>query len=155
MQKITPFIWFEKGAKEAADFYVSVFGGDAHIVSSNIMTGTPSGTVEIITVSLAGQTFTLMAAGPFQKVNSAISFVISCETQDEVDHFWEKLSAVPDAERCGWLTDKYGVTWQVVPTILPSLLGGPDKEKAGRATAAMMKMKKLDITVLQKAYDAV
>ena len=153
MQKITPFIWLEQGAKEAADFYVSVFGGDAHIVSSNIMTGTPSGTVEIISVSLSGQTLTLMSAGPFQKINSAVSFVINCETQDEVDHFWGLLSAVPEAEQCGWLTDKYGVTWQVIPTALPSLIGGPDKEGAARATAAMMQMKKFDIGALQKAYD--
>lgn len=152
MQKITPFLWFETGAKEAADFYVSVFGDSSRITSSSIMQNTPSGTVEIIGISLQGNEMTLMSAGPFQKINSAISFVISCEGQDEVDHFWNSLSAVPEAERCGWLTDKYGVTWQVVPQVLNKLMSDPDKEKAMRVQQAMLKMKKIDIAGLEAAY---
>ena len=153
MQKITPFVWFESGAKDAADFYVSVFGGDAKIKESSIMNDTPSGTVEIITVELAGQDFTLMSAGPFRKINEAISFVINCETQEEVDHFWSSLSVVPEAEQCGWLKDKYGVSWQVVPTVMTKLLNGEDKAGAARAMKAMLQMKKLDIAVLQNAYN--
>ncbi len=152
MQKIAPFLWFEKSAKEAAEFYVEVFGPNAKITSSQIMEGTPSGTVEIMGISLLGQEFTLMAAGPYQKINAAISFVISCEDQKEVDHYWEKLSSVKEAEQCGWLTDKFGVTWQVVPTALHRLMGDPDRVKAGRVQAAMMQMKKIVIADLEKAY---
>ena len=152
MQKITPFIWLEQGAKEAADFYISIFSGDSKIVKSNIMTGTPSGTVEIISVHMLGQEFTLMSAGPFRKINEANSFVINCETQDEVDHYWESLSAVKESEQCGWLKDKYGVSWQVIPTALTKLLGDADKAKAGRVQEAMMQMKKIVIADLEKAY---
>ena len=152
MQKIAPFIWFESDAKDAAEFYVKVFSPDAKITSSQVMEGTPSGTVEIIGIILKGQEFTLMAAGPFRKINEAISFVISCDDQKEVDHYWEKLSAVKEAEQCGWLKDKYGVSWQVVPTALHRLMSDPDKAKAGRVTAAMMQMKKIVIADLEKAY---
>lgn len=154
MQKITPFLWFEEDAKEAADFYISVFGKDSKIVDSSIMNDTPSGTVEILTISLRGQEFTLMTAGPFKKFNESISFVIDCEDQEEVDHFWNSLSAVKESEQCGWLKDKYGVSWQVVPSILNKLLNSPEKEKAERAKNAMLKMHKLDIATLQKAYDS-
>ena len=140
MQKITPFLWFEKDALKAAEFYVSVFGEDSRVVHSSTMGDTPSGTVEIVTVSLRGQEFTLMGAGPFQKINSAVSFVINVSGQAEVDHFWDALSAVPEAERCGWLTDQFGVTWQV--------LSSPDKEKASRAQRAMLGMIKIIIDQL-------
>ena len=149
MKKITPFIWFERDARKAADFYVSVFGEDSGIVDSSVMTDTPSGSVEIITVSLRGQEFTLMSAGPFQKLNSAVSFVINVSGQEEVDYFWNALSAVPESEQCGWLKDKFGVTWQVVPKELHELLANPDKEKAARAQQAMLKMKKIVIDQLQ------
>lgn len=152
MQKIAPFLWFEKGAKEAAEFYVDVFGSDAKITSTQIIEGTPSGTIEIIGVLLMGQEFTLMTAGPFRKFNEAISFVISCEDQKEVDHYWEKLSAVKEAEQCGWLKDKYGVSWQVVPTALMKLMNDKDKAKAGRVTQAMLQMKRIVIADLEKAY---
>lgn len=151
MQKITPFIWFTKGAHEAAEFYVSVFGEDSRIVTSGVMDGTPSGTVEIVTVSLRGQEFTLMGAGPFQEINSAVSFVITVTGQEEVDHFWNALSAVPEAEQCGWLKDRFGVVWQVVPTELHTAMSNPDKEKAQRAQQAMLKMKKIVIKDLQEA----
>ncbi len=149
MQKITPFLWFERDAQKAAEFYVSVFGEDSRIMNSSIMTNTPSGTVEIISVSLRGQEFTLMSAGPFQKMNAAVSFVIDVSGQEEVDYFWNALSAVPEAERCGWLTDKFGVTWQVVPKELHELLSSPDKEKASKAQQAMLNMKKIVIAELQ------
>jgi predicted 3-demethylubiquinone-9 3-methyltransferase (glyoxalase superfamily) len=149
MQKITPFIWFEKDALKAAEFYVSVFGEDSRITNSSIMTDTPSGTVEIITVSLRAQTFTLMSAGPYEKLNSAVSFVINVSGQAEVDYFWNALSAVPAAERCGWLKDKFGVTWQVVPKELYELLANPDKAKASRAQKAMLTMKKIIIAELE------
>ena len=153
MQKITPVLWFETGAKKAAKFYVSVFGNDSQILNVSEMTDTPSGTVEIISLELKGQTFTLMSAGPFHKFNPAISFVVNCDTQEEVDHYWNNLSAVPEAEQCGWLTDKYGISWQVVPTALARLLGDPDREKASRVQQAMLKMKKIDIAKLEEAYN--
>ncbi len=152
MQKITPFLWFDKEAGEAAKFYASVFK-DAKIKSVSKMTDTPSGTVEIVSLELFGQDFTLMSAGPLFKFTEAISFVVSCEDQAEVDYYWEKLSAVPASEQCGWLKDKYGLSWQIVPSVMGALIGDPDPEKAGRATQAMLKMKKLDIAALQKAHD--
>lgn len=152
MQKITPFIWFEKGAKEAADFYVKVFGKRSKVKDVSTITDTPSGTVEVITVDLAGQEFTLMAAGPFRKINEAISFVVNCETQKEVDHFWNALSRGGEKGECGWLKDRYGVSWQVVPTILTELMADKDPDKAGRVTQAMLTMTKLDIAKLKEAY---
>lgn len=151
MQKITPFIWFKEGAKEAAEFYVSVFGEGSRIKKEQIMTDTPSGTVEIIDLELRGFGLILMAAGPFREINEAISFVIDCEDQAEVDYFWERLSAVPEAEQCGWVKDRYGVSWQIVPKRLNELLADPDKEKAGRVTQAMLQMKKIDIAALEAA----
>ncbi len=152
MQKITPFIWFEKGAKEAANFYVKVFGKRSKIKTVSTIKDTPSGTVEVVTLELAGQELTLMAAGPFRQINEAISFVVNCETQKEVDHFWNALSKGGEIVECGWLKDKYGVSWQIVPTILPGLMNDPDPIKAGRVTQAMLKMKKLDIAKLKAAY---
>jgi predicted 3-demethylubiquinone-9 3-methyltransferase (glyoxalase superfamily) len=152
MQKITPFIWLEKGAKKAADFYVKIFGNRSKVKKVSTVTGTPSGTVEVVTLELAGQEFTLMAAGPFRPITEAISFVVNCETQKEVDHFWNALSKGGEKVQCGWLKDKYGVSWQVVPMILGNLMSDPDPIKAGRVTQAMLKMKKLDIAKLKAAY---
>jgi predicted 3-demethylubiquinone-9 3-methyltransferase (glyoxalase superfamily) len=152
MQKITPFIWFEKGAKEAADFYVKVFGKRSKVKQVQRITDTPSGTVEVVTLDLAGQELTLMAAGPFRKINEAISFVVNCGTQKEVDHFWNALSRGGEKGQCGWLRDRYGVSWQVVPTVLARLMTDRDPVKAGRVTQAMLKMTKLDIARLQAAY---
>jgi predicted 3-demethylubiquinone-9 3-methyltransferase (glyoxalase superfamily) len=151
MQKITPFLWFEEKAQEAAEFYVSVFGSNAEILNANELENTPSGTVRIISLSLFGQNFTLMNDGPFQKFNKAISFVVSCENQEEIDSYWNALSASPKDEQCGWLNDKYGVVWQIVPTNLQELFGGPDKEKSQHVTQAMIKMKKLVIEELRNA----
>jgi len=152
MQKITPFIWFEKDAKKAANFYVKVFGKRSKIKSVTKITDTPSGTVEVVSIELAGQEFTLMAAGPFRPITEAISFVVNCETQKEVDHFWNGLSSGGEKGQCGWLKDRFGVSWQVVPTILDRLMSDRDPIKAGRVTQAMLKMRKLDIAKLKAAY---
>lgn len=152
MQKITPFIWFEKNAKEAAKYYVKVFGKRSKIKDVQMIPNTPSGTVEVVTLELMGQEFTLMAAGPFRKINEAISFIVNCETQKEVDYFWNKLSAGGEKGQCGWLKDKYGVSWQVIPTILTKLMADPDPIKADRVTQAMLKMTKIDIVKLKDAY---
>ena len=152
MQKITPFIWFEKGARDAAAFYVKVFGKRSKIKGVSTITGTPSGTVEVVTLDLDGQELTLMAAGPFRPITEAISFVVNCGTQKEVDHFWNKLSAGGEKGQCGWLKDRYGVSWQVVPTILTKMMADKDPVKAGRVTQAMLKMTKIDIAKLKKAY---
>ena len=151
MQKITPFLWFDKEAGEAAKFYTSVFK-DAKILKTQTMTDTPSGTVEIVDIELFGQRFTLMSAGPLFKFTEAISFVVDCADQEEVDYYWERLSAVPESEQCGWLKDKYGLSWQIVPTILGEMLGDKDPAKSKRVMEAMMKMVKLDIAALQAAY---
>ncbi|MBI4936704.1 MAG: VOC family protein [Nitrosomonadales bacterium] len=153
MQKITPFLWFDKEARAAAEFYVSVFR-DAQILDSAILKDTPSGTVEVITLRLFGQEYQLMSASPSFKFSEAISFVVNCETQEETDYYWEKLSAVPEAEACGWLKDKFGVSWQITPKRLPELLNDPDPAKAARVMQAVLQMKKIDIASLQQAYDA-
>lgn len=152
MQKITPFLWFEKDASKIAEFYTSIFK-ESKIKSTSVMTDTPSGTVEIVTIELFGQDFTLMSAGPLFKFTEAISFVVDCKDQEEVDYYWEKLSAVPESEQCGWLKDRYGLSWQIIPRQMNEMLNDPDKEKAGRATQAMLQMKKIDIATLQKAFE--
>ena len=151
MQKITPFLWFDKEAGEAARFYTSVFKG-SKIKGSTAIENTPSGTAEVITIELLGQEFTLISAGPYFKFTEAVSFVVNCETQQEIDYYWEKLSADPKAEQCGWLKDKYGLSWQIVPTILSKMLQDKDKKKAARVTEAFLKMKKFDIEALKRAY---
>jgi len=151
MQKITPFLWFDKEAKKAAEFYASVFKG-SKIKKATTLNDTPSGTVEVVTIELLGQEFTLMSVGPLFKFNEAISFVVNCETQEEIDYYWEKLSADPKAEQCGWLKDKYGLSWQIVPTVLVEMLQDKDKKKVARITEAFLKMKKFDIVALKRAY---
>lgn len=152
MKKITPFLWFDKNLKEITDFYMSVFP-QATLISNGSLSDTPSGEVEMATLEIFGQELSLMTAGPMYKFTEAISFVISCDDQEETDYYWNKLSAVPEAEQCGWLKDKYGLSWQVVPTILPKLLADTDRARADRVTQAMLKMKKIDISKLQEAYD--
>ena len=154
MPKITPFLWFDKNAKEAAEFYVSVFK-DAKINSVSTMSETPSGNVEIVSLELFGQNFTLLGAGPDFKFNEAVSFVIDCDGQDEVDYYWQKLALEGGEEgNCGWLKDKYGLSWQVVPKQLNELMSGPDREKAMRVQQAMLKMNKIEVPELQRAYDS-
>jgi predicted 3-demethylubiquinone-9 3-methyltransferase (glyoxalase superfamily) len=158
MQKITPCLWFDKNAEEAMNFYVSIFR-NSRIVSIKRY---PEGATEehlkdmdgkVLTgiFELEGQRFMCLDGGPVFKLSEAISLVVDCETQAELDELWGKLSAVPESEQCGWLKDKFGLSWQIVPKALPELLNDPDREKADRALQAMMKMKKIDIDVLRQA----
>ena len=153
MQKITPFLWFDGNAEEAANFYVSVFGNSKILAVNRYGEGAPApkGTVMTVSFLLDGQKFVALNGGPHFTFSPAISFVVNCETQNEVDAFREKLSAGGEESQCGWLKDKYGVSWQIVPTILPALLSDPDQAKAQRAMAAMMQMKKIDIGLLKQA----
>lgn len=160
-QKITPFLWFDDAAEEAAGFYVSVFKHakildvTRYAEAGQEVHHRPPGSAMTVEFELEGQRFTALNGGPgVFAFSGAISFVIRCKTQEEVDHYWNSLSAVKEAERCGWLRDKYGVTWQVVPDALPELLGDKDKTKAGRVMQAMLKMKKIDIAELKRAHEA-
>ena len=141
MQKITPFLWFDGKAEEAAKFYTSIFK-NSKIESASPMSAT---------FRLAGQKFIALNGGPQFKFTEAISFFVSCETQKEIDYFWEKLSAGGEKSRCGWLKDKFGVSWQVIPPILGELLNDDDGEKSQRVMQAMFKMGKLDIKQLKQA----
>lgn len=152
MQKITPFLWLESDALGAAKYYTSIFK-EAKIQNEEELENTPSGSVQIVTIELFRQNFTLMAAGPMFKFTEAISFVVDCADQAEVDYYWNSLTADGGEEgNCGWLKDKYGVSWQIVPRQLSELVGNSDREKAGRAMQAMLQMKKIDIAGLQKAF---
>lgn len=155
MPKITPFLWFDGKAEEAVNFYVSVFKNSKTLSVSRYGDAGPGpkGTVMTVAFELDGQQFVALNGGPHFTFSPAISFVVSCETQEEVDHFWEKLSEGGKEVQCGWLEDKYGVSWQVVPRILPELLQDKNSEKTQRVSKAMMKMVKLDIKGLQRAYD--
>jgi predicted 3-demethylubiquinone-9 3-methyltransferase (glyoxalase superfamily) len=161
VQKITPCLWFDNQAAEAAAFYTGIFGNSRilHVTrygeAGREIHGRPAGSVMTVSFELDGQAFTALNGGPIFKFNEAISLMITCETQEEVDHYWAKLSEGGDekAQQCGWLKDKYGVSWQVVPRALFDLLSGPDHEKSQRATQAMLRMKKLDINELKRAYD--
>lgn len=152
MSSITPFLWFEREAGEAAKFYTSIFK-DSKIVNTTTIENTPSGTVEIVTIVLLGQEFQLMSAGPLCKFNEAISFVVNCENQLEVDHFWEQLTAGGAPGQCGWLKDKYGVSWQIVPNAMGKFMSDQDPIRSQRVMRAMLQMQKLDIAGLQQAYD--
>lgn len=149
MQKIVPFLWFDGQAEEAMKFYVSIFK-NSKIVST--MPG-PNGAVMGGAFRLEGQDFYALNGGPQYTFTPAISLFVNCETQEEVDELWGKLSASKADEQCGWLKDKYGVSWQIIPTILGKLMGDKNSKKAGAAVQAMLKMKKIDIKGLQQAYD--
>jgi predicted 3-demethylubiquinone-9 3-methyltransferase (glyoxalase superfamily) len=158
-QKITPHLWFDKEAEEAANFYVSIFK-DSKILNvsrygeaGQEVHGQKPGTAMTVAFELNGQQFIGLNAGPVFKFNEAVSFLIDCEDQAEVDYYWEKLSAVPESEQCGWLKDKYGLSWQVVPRQLGELMSDSDREAADRTMVAMLQMKKLDIAQLQAAHD--
>ena len=154
MQKITPFLWFDTQAEEAARFYVSVFGNSR--ILKTVRYGEagpgPAGSVMTVQFELNGVPFTALNGGPQSPFSEAISFVVHCQSQAEIDTLWEKLSAGGTPDRCGWLKDRYGLSWQVIPTVLPVLLGDPDPVKAQRAMQAMLKMGKLDIAALEKAH---
>src|SRR6266436_1527968 len=160
MQKITTFLWFDAPAEEAAKFYASIFK-DSRIVGmtrydaeGSKAAGRAAGSVMTVEFELDGQRFTALNGGPLFKFTEAISLVVHCEDQKEVDHFWEKLSAGGQEVQCGWLKDKFGLSWQVVPTVLSEMLQDKDAQKAKRVMAAMLKMKKIDIAELRRAYEA-
>ena len=155
MQKITPFLWFESQAEEAMNFYTSIFKDSKPGKIRRYPDARPGSKEIILSASfeLFGQEFVAFNGGPMFKFSPATSFFVSCETQDEVDYYWEKLGEGGNTNQCGWLDDKFGVTWQIVPTIFDKLLLSSDPEKSGRAMQAMMKMTKLDIQKLQDAYD--
>lgn len=152
MNKITPCLWFDKEAGEAAKFYVSVFK-DAKIVRSTVLHDTPSGDTKIVVIELFGQRMTLMSAGPTFKITEAISFEVRCDNQEEIDYYWEKLSAVSESEQCGWLKDKFGVSWQIVPKAMDTMMQDSDPERLARVTQSLLKMKKLDIAELEQVYE--
>ena len=153
MHKITPFLWFDSQAEEAAEFYTSIFPNSKieKVVRNPEGTPGPAGAVMTVQFQLDGQTFTALNGGPVFHFTEAISFVVHCETQKDVDHYWDRLLAGGEPSQCGWLKDRYGVSWQIVPDVLPELLGHPDPRTAKRVAEAMMKMVKLDIEGLKKA----
>jgi predicted 3-demethylubiquinone-9 3-methyltransferase (glyoxalase superfamily) len=149
--KITPMLWFDGKAEEAAQYYVSIFPGS----SIGAVSRQPDGSPLVVEFTLAGHRFTALNGGPEFRFTPAVSFVIDCADQEEVDHYWDALTAggAPEAQQCGWLADRFGVSWQVVPRQLMQFLGDPDREKADRAMQAMLKMRKLDIEGLRRAHD--
>jgi predicted 3-demethylubiquinone-9 3-methyltransferase (glyoxalase superfamily) len=159
MQKITPFLWFDNQAEEAAKFYTSVFENSKvgrilrYDEASAKAAGGAVGSVLTIEFEIGGQKFTALNGGPEFKFNESISFVVNCDTQKEVDYFWEKLTAGGGQEsHCGWLRDKFGVSWQIVPTVLIEMLHDKDSEKSERVMKAMLQMQKIDIKLLKEAY---
>jgi len=155
MQKITPFLWFDGKAEEAMNFYVSIFKNSKVGSVSRCGEGGPGpkGSVMSATFQLLGQEFIALNGGPMFTFSPAISFFVNCETQEEVDELWEKLSAGGEKQRCGWLKDKYGLSWQIIPSILGKLLQDKDAQKSSRAMQAMLQMDKIDIKRLQQACD--
>jgi len=159
MQKITPCLWFDDQAEEAVNFYISLFRnsrivsiaryGDAAAAAS----GRPKGSVMTIVFHLEGQDFMALNGGPVFTFSPAISLMVNCASQEELDMLWEKLSAVPEAEQCGWLQDKYGVSWQIVPAALGEVMQDKDPERTERFMKAVLQMKKLDIGTLMRAYE--
>jgi len=155
MQKITPFLWFDNNAEEAANFYVSVFKNSKILTVSRYGDAGPGpkGAVMVVNFQLEGQQFTALNGGPVFKFSEAFSFVVSCETQQEIDHYWNKLTANGGQEsQCGWLKDKFGLSWQIVPTALGKLMRG-DPKKANRVMQAVLQMNKLDIATLEEAAE--
>jgi predicted 3-demethylubiquinone-9 3-methyltransferase (glyoxalase superfamily) len=157
MQKITPNLWFDNNAEEAVNFYASVFEdtkiGKTSRYSDEVAaaTGMPKGTVLTMEFELQGQKFLALNGGPIYKFTEAVSFVISCDAQEEIDRYWEKLSEGGEPGRCGWLKDKFGLSWQVVPSNMGELMNSTDKQKSARVMQALMQMNKLDIATLQQA----
>lgn len=158
MQKITPFLWFENNAEEAVNFYISIFKNSKIVNAARYgkagaeVSGQPEGTVMTIAFQLDGQDFIALNGGPIFKFSPAISFVVNCETQAEVDMLWSQLTEGGEIEQCGWLKDKYGVSWQIIPVVLDQLMSDPDPAKSERVMQAMLQMKKIDIGKLKQAY---
>jgi predicted 3-demethylubiquinone-9 3-methyltransferase (glyoxalase superfamily) len=155
MQKITPYLWFDHEAEEAASFYVSLFKNSKILNVTRYGDAGPGQPRSVVTVSfeLDGEEFVALNGGPQFSFTEAVSFQISCDGQEEVDHFWDALSEGGEESQCGWLKDRYGLSWQVVPSVLFELLGDPDPQRASRATQAMLGMRKLDIEELRSAAD--
>ena len=159
MQKITPFLWFDDQAEEAAKFYVSIFPnskvGDIsrYGEEGSKVAGRSKGSAMTVEFQLQGQEFVALNGGPHFKFTEAVSFVVNCENQAEVDKFWEKLSAGGQESQCGWLKDKYGLSWQIVPTVLTEMFKDKDPVKSERVMKAMLQMKKIDIATLKQAYE--
>jgi predicted 3-demethylubiquinone-9 3-methyltransferase (glyoxalase superfamily) len=159
LQKITPFLWFDSQAEEAANFYVSIFRNarvreaSRYDEAASKASGRPRGSVMTVAFELDGQEFIALNGGPMFKFTEAISLVVNCETQAEVDHYWDKLTDGGQEVQCGWLKDRFGVSWQVVPTVLTELLQDKDPEKAKRVMAAMLQMKRLSVDGLKRAYE--
>ena len=160
IQKITPCLWFDDQAEEAVEFYIAIFRNSKIVQVARYgeagreIHGKPAGTVMTVAFELEGQAFTALNGGPMFTFNEAISFQVNCETQGEVDYYWEKLSEGGDvrAQQCGWLKDKYGASWQVVPKVLVEMITDPDSAKSGRVMEAMLQMKKIDIDELKRAH---
>jgi predicted 3-demethylubiquinone-9 3-methyltransferase (glyoxalase superfamily) len=157
VQKITPCLWFDRNAEEAANHYVSIFNNSRIVTTSRYGDGgpLPKGTVLTVIFELEGQRFMGLNGGPLFKFSEAISMMVACDTQDEIDIFWEKLSAGGEKSRCGWLKDKFGLSWQVVPAMLSEILGGGDAARSNRVMSALMRMNKLDIATLRQAGENV
>jgi len=159
MQKITPFLWFDDQAEEAVNFYTSIFKNSKILGMTRYgdegakAAGRPKGSVMTVAFKLEGQEFTALNGGPVFTFSPAISFVVNCKTQKEVDELWEKLSEGGEKDQCGWLKDKYGVSWQIVPIVLGKMLQDKDPKKSKRVMEAMLKMDKIDIKTLKKAYE--
>ena len=155
LQKITPFLWYAKEAEEAAKFYTGIFPDSRVTRVSTLPSESPSGppgSVKVVEFELFGQGFVAMTAGPLDPFNHAVSFVVNCEDQAEIDRYWNALLEGGSAEQCGWLKDRFGVSWQIVPTVMGELMADPDRAKAKRAADAMLKMVKFDIAALKKAH---
>lgn len=155
MQKITPFLWYSKEAEEAAKFYASIFPDSRVVRVTAFPSESPSGppgSVKVVEFVLFGQPFVAMSAGPLDPFNHAVSFVVNCDDQAEVDRYWNALLEGGAAEQCGWLKDRYGLSWQIVPTVLGEMMASTDRAKAKRASDAMMKMVKIDIAALKAAF---
>ena len=155
MQKITPFLWYSTQAEEAAAFYVSVFPDSRVTRVVALLSESPSGppgSVKVVDFVLFGQPFVAMTAGPLDPFNHAVSFVVNCENQTEIDRYWNALLDGGSAEQCGWLKDRFGLSWQIVPTVLSDMMADTDRVKAKRAADAMLKMVKINIAALQAAY---
>ena len=160
-QKITPNLWFDNQAEEAAKYYTTIFKNSSIGKISRYgkegfeIHHQPAGTAMTVEFQIEGQKYLALNGGPIFKFNEAVSFIVNCDSQSEVDYYWEKLSAGgdPKSQQCGWLKDKYGLSWQVVPEALPRLINDPDPAKSGRVMNAMLKMKKIDINALERAYN--
>jgi predicted 3-demethylubiquinone-9 3-methyltransferase (glyoxalase superfamily) len=159
MQKITPFLWFDDQAEEAVRFYTSIFdnskiGTITHYGAGGAnVSGRPAGSVMTVDFQMAGQEFIALNGGPHFKFTEAVSFAVKCETQEEVDYYWEKLSAGGEESQCGWLKDKYGLSWQIVPTVVSRFFSDKDPKRSERVMRAILQMKKIDIAALQRAYE--